>query len=288
MRFVCRRALRYHGVMPELPEVESVIRGLRDDLSGRRFCGLACSWERTLSGWSAADLNQALQGRSIQALTRRGKYIIIHTDSAALVIHLRMTGRLYICQQDERQVADRWLRVAFHLDDGRELRFSDLRKFGRVDWVDDLSTYFAHLGPEPLSPAFSEDYWNEHCARRKKSIKALLLDQEIIAGIGNIYADEACFLAGVHPARRADQLDGGERFRLRRAIIDVLGYAIQYEGASFQWYRKPDGSGGSLQTHFYVFNRGGQPCRSCATLIKKIKHGGRGTHFCPFCQPEAA
>ena len=271
--------------MPELPEVESVIRGLRGELIGRCLLNLDCFWERTISGETASAFAAAIRGHEIRSLTRRAKYIVIHTDTSAIVIHLRMTGRLYISEPDAQQEADRWLRVSFSLDDGRQLRFSDLRKFGRINWVENLTAFFAHLGPEPLSDAFDLAYLQAECARRHKSLKALLLDQEIVAGIGNIYADESCFLAGVHPTRRANTLSTGESARLHRYIRDVLRYAIRYEGASFQWYRKPDGSGGNVQKHFYVFNRAGEPCRNCATPIVKIRHGGRGTHFCPRCQP---
>ncbi len=271
--------------MPELPEVESVIRGLRGELIGRRLLNLDCFWERTLSDETASGFAAAIRGREIRSLARRAKYIVIHTDTAAIVIHLRMTGRLYISEPGAQQEADRWLRVSFSLDNGRQLRFSDLRKFGRIYWVEDMTAFFAHLGPEPLSDAFDLAYLRTECARRHKSLKALLLDQEIVAGIGNIYADESCFLAGVHPTRRANTLTAGESARLYRYIRDVLRYAIRYEGASFQWYRKPDGSSGNVQTHFYVFNRAGEPCRNCVTPIVKIRHGGRGTHFCPSCQP---
>lgn len=271
--------------MPELPEVESVIRGLESELVGRRFLEVSCNWEQTISGISVSAFSESLQGCEVRSLSRRAKYIIIHTDEAAIVIHLRMTGRLYICEADAYQEADRWLRVTFVLDDGRQLRFSDLRKFGRICWVRDLNSFFSHLGPEPLSDAFNLTYLQIECERRKKSIKTLLLDQEIVAGIGNIYADESCFLAGIHPARLANTLTTGEVSRLHRYVRDVLRYAIRYEGSSFQWYRKPDGSGGNLQEHFYVFNRAGASCRNCATPIVKIRHRGRGTHFCPDCQP---
>jgi len=276
---------RYDSFMPELPEVESVIRGLRDDLIGRQLLGLECHWERTLQNCSPATFDERIQGRVVSKLSRRGKYIVIHTDQSALVIHLRMTGRLYLARAGEKLAADRWLRVSFLLDDGWQLRFSDLRKFGRIALVDDLPSHFAHLGPEPLSEDFDLKGWKRICKARKKSIKTLLLDQRIVAGIGNIYADEACFLAGINPARPANSLTDAEVSRLHRSIRDVLQYAIQYEGSSFQWYRKPDGSGGNLQEHFYVFNRANECCRSCTKAIVKIRHHGRGTHFCPHCQP---
>ena len=280
-----RTQFGYHALMPELPEVESVIRGLEQDLIGRRICQTECFWERTISGIPVACFAEAIAGCEIHSLSRRAKYIILQTDAAAIVIHLRMTGRLYVSEPAEQHEADRWLRVSFMLEDGRQLRFSDLRKFGRIYWVEDLTRFFAHLGPEPLSDDFGLTYFQNECSRRNKSLKGLLLDQKIIAGIGNIYADESCFLAGVHPARRANSLTRSEVSRIHRYIRDVLLYAIRYEGASFQWYRKPDGSSGNMQTHFYVFNRAGEHCRSCTSSIVKIRHLGRGTYFCPHCQP---
>lgn len=277
---------RYDSFMPELPEVESVIRGLRDELIGRQLLGLECHWEKTLQGFTPVTFGKMIRGNTVTQLTRRGKYIIIHTDCSVIVIHLRMTGRLYLAQSEEKLEADRWLRVNFLLDDDWQLRFSDLRKFGRISLADGLASHFSHLGPEPLSEAFDINGFKMSCQARKKSIKTLLLDQGIVAGIGNIYADESCFLAGIHPTRPANSLTDSEVSRLHRCIRDVLRYAIQYEGSSFQWYRKPDGNEGNLQEHFYVFNRANGRCRSCEETIVKIRHHGRGTHFCPNCQPK--
>ena len=277
--------IRYSAQMPELPEVESVIRGLQDELVGRSIVEVCCLWKPTLANTNALELAESMNGHKIQALSRRAKYILLHITHGALAIHLRMTGRLYISDPQTFHEADRWLRVYFTLDDGRQLRFSDLRKFGRIYWVRDLPSFLGHLGPEPLSGSFSPNYWQEELSRRNKSLKAVLLDQGIVAGLGNIYADESCFLAGLHPARRANEMTASESHRLHRSIRDILRYAIRYEGASFQWYRKPDGNSGNLQKHFYVFNREGEFCRSCVTQIEKIRLVGRGTHFCPHCQP---
>lgn len=274
--------------MPELPEVESVIKGLKEELVGSQLIGFECLWEKTIDGWAVSDFEKLVQGTVVSDISRRGKYIIIHTVHSvhtAIVIHLRMTGRLYIGTVDEEYEADRWLRIAFNLNNGRQLRFSDLRKFGRIALVDDLSSYFSHLGPEPLSEEFDVNTFHSVCGSRRKSIKTLLLDQGIIAGVGNIYADESCFLAGINPSRISNTLTASEICRLYRSIREVLQYAIKFEGSSFQWYRKPDGSDGKLQNHFYVFNREGELCRSCTIPIVKIRHRGRGTHYCPFCQP---
>ena len=271
--------------MPELPEVESVIRGLKDGLVGSQLIGLECFWEKTIAGLAVSEFRGSIRGNVVKRLSRRGKYIIIHTDHSTIVIHLRMTGRLYLCQEEDQFDADQWLRITFLLKNGKQLRFSDLRKFGRITLVDDLPAFFSHLGPEPLSSAFTFAAFQSACASRRKSVKTLLLDQGIIAGVGNIYADESCFLAGVHPARISNTLTSSEMFRLYRSIREVLHYAIKFEGSSFQWYRKPDGSSGKLQDHFYVFNRECEPCRSCTQPIVKMRHRGRGTHFCPFCQP---
>jgi formamidopyrimidine-DNA glycosylase len=195
-----------------------------------------------------------------------------------------MTGRLYVVPDDAECEADRWLRFGLQLDGGQQLRFSDSRKFGRVYLSSDAATITAKLGPEPLAEDFTAASLEARLNGRRRNIKTLLLDQSFLAGVGNIYADEALFRAAIHPLRQADQLTPGEIVSLHEAIRVTLQDAIEAEGASINWYRKPDGSRGSAQTRFLVYGRTGEACFRCGHPIEKIRVAQRGTHFCPVCQ----
>ena len=220
-----------------------------------------------------------------QRLIDGGKYILIQLEHDTLVIHLKMSGRLYVVAAETAHEADKWVHVRFDLDAGRQLRFSDVRKFGRVYLTADVGMLLAHLGPEPLSEEFTLEHFREGMKGRKRAIKALLLEQEFIAGVGNIYADEALFRAGIHPTTPAHQLTEDDAALLHQTIRDALLLGIQHEGASINWYRKPDGEKGASQNHFYVYGRAELPCRQCGARINKIRVAQRGTHFCPECQP---
>ncbi len=271
--------------MPELPEVETVVRGLRAPLIGRTITHMTHQWERTLQTPHPAEFAARIQGQSIQAVTRRAKFIVLVLSEDVLIVHLRMTGRLYVTEPDVVQDADRWLRVCFGLDDGHELRFSDVRKFGRVSLASEVEQITGALGPEPLDDAFTLAVFRERMTGRNKLIKPLLLDQTFIAGVGNIYADEALFRAGIHPQRRSNSLSDDETARLHETVRAALADGVQHEGASINWYRKADGTKGNSQDHFYVYGRDGQPCKTCGHVIEKIRVAQRGTHFCPVCQP---
>ena len=271
--------------MPELPEVETVVRGLRAPLRGRRIEAMWQDWEPTIHSPSPQEFAARIAGQKVTAINRRGKYILIKLDLDTLVIHLKMSGRLYVARADERNEADRWVHVRFDLDGGQQLRFSDVRKFGKVYLTADVEALLSHLGPEPLSDAFSVAHFRAAMQGRKRAIKGLLMQQEFLAGVGNIYADEALFHAGIHPTVTADKLTKKDAALLRQTIRDVLQAGIKHEGASINWYRKPDGSTGESQNHFFVYGRDGLPCRQCGTAINKIRVAQRGTHFCPTCQP---
>lgn len=272
--------------MPELPEVETVVRGLSEPLIGRRVEGMWLDWAPTIHCPAPDEFAARLEGQRVRALGRRGKYILIALEHDTLVIHLKMSGRLYVTDADEEHEADRWVHVRFDLDGGRQLRFSDLRKFGRVYLTDDVDSLLSHLGPEPFSEDFTLERFRDGMRGRKRAIKSLLMAQEFIAGVGNIYADEALFRAGIHPATRVDLLTEADTERLHQTIREALLAGIEHEGASIGWYRKPDGEKGSSQNHFYVYGRTNLPCRHCGTAINKIRVAQRGTHFCPQCQPE--
>jgi formamidopyrimidine-DNA glycosylase len=269
--------------MPELPEVETVARALRPNLIGRRMIGVRNTWPRHIDRPDLAELLARIQGSEITGVSRRGKFLLFPLDSGdTLIVHLRMSGHLSVTDSSEK--ADKHTHTVFLLDDGHELRFRDTRKFGRVYLVDNLDEVVGKLGPEPLDDAFTADALHELIGGRKRVLKPLLLDQAFIAGIGNIYADEALFYAGLHPQRRSDTLSADDVARLHKAIQEVLQLGIEREGASISSYRKPDGEKGSMQGDVAVFRRTGESCYNCGSPIQRIVLGGRSTHFCPSCQ----
>ncbi len=271
--------------MPELPEVETVVRNLRPDLVGRQVQSVWYDWDNVIRTPAHPEFIARMEGRRILALRRRAKYIVAELDEGLLMVHLKMTGRLYVASKDVVHDADRWVHFRLGLDDGRELRFSDSRKFGRVYLTDAIEDVTGELGPEPLTDDFTAAIFTERMAGRSKNIKALLLDQSFIAGVGNIYADESLHRAGIHPLRRVNSLSADETKRLYQTVRQSLQDGINHEGASINWYRKPDGSKGSSQNHFFVYGRTGQSCHHCGHLVEKIRVAQRGTHFCPICQP---
>jgi formamidopyrimidine-DNA glycosylase len=271
--------------MPELPEVETVVRSLREPLAGRTILGAATDWPGALVTPDRLVFAARIAGQPVRRVDRRGKYILIALDPDTLIIHLKMTGRLYVTPDDAKQHADRWVHFTFQLDNAHQLRFSDSRKFGRVYLVSDPADVTGALGPEPLDPAFTLDVFRQRIAVRSGLLKPLLLNQAFVAGIGNIYADEALHASGLHPLRRAATLSDDDIARLYGAIRQVLADGVAREGASINWYRKPDGTKGSAQDGLSAYGRTGQPCPRCGHPIEKIVVGQRGTHLCPVCQP---
>jgi formamidopyrimidine-DNA glycosylase len=270
--------------MPELPEVETVVRGLREPLAGRTIIGASTTWPRALVTPDTPLFTARIAGQPVRGVDRRAKYILIRLDPDTLIVHLKMTGRLYVVPDASTEHADQWLRFVFQLDNGHQLRFSDARKFGRVYLVDDPARIVGALGPEPLEDAFTLDVFRARLARRSGQIKPLLLNQAFLAGMGNIYTDEALFLSQIHPQRQADTLGEDEIARLYAAIRSVLADGIAREGASVNWYRKPDGTKGKAQNSLQVYGRAGEPCLRCGHPVERIVVGQRGTHLCPACQ----
>ncbi len=263
--------------MPELPEVETVVRQLRAGLVGRRFTAFASHWPRQCSP-GPREVEAGIVGRSCVALERRAKYIVARLDDgAALLIHLRMSGRLAWAGDGE---PPRHVRAEFQLDRGR-LLFDDARKFGRVVYAADAAVATAALGAEPLAPGFTAARLARLLAGRERQIKPLLLDQAVVAGLGNIYVDEALFAAGIHPTTPANRLDRAAVGRLHRAIRAVLRAGIRHNGTSFDWIY-PEGR---MQQHLRVYGRAGESCLACGTPIERLRIGQRGTHVCPRCQP---
>ncbi len=270
--------------MPELPEVETVVRGLRAPLDGRTITGLSVGWPGAFATPDAPQFADRIAGQPVRGLDRRGKFIVIALQPDTLTIHLRMTGRLYVVPDDAEDHADRWIRARFQLDNAHQLRVSDARKFGRCWLVDDPQTVLGARGPEPLADDFTFAEFRARVAARQRQLKPLLLDQHVIAGIGNIYADEALFRARLHPLQTAAALDDDALRELYDAIRAVLRDGIAREGASVNWYRKPDGSRGSAQHGLNVYGRAGEPCPRCGHPVERIVVGQRGTHLCPACQ----
>lgn len=271
--------------MPELPEVETVVRGLRAPLIGHTIESMWYNWENSIATPHPNEFEQRVIGQQVKAISRRAKYIVIELEHDLLLVHLRMTGRLYVADNAEENEADKWVHVKFGLDKGRELRFSDSRKFGKVYLTDSLDKLTGGLGPEPLEAAFTVEIFKERLKNRNKMIKTLLLDQNFVAGVGNIYADEALHRAKIHPERNANSLSDAEIASLYETVRLVLNMGIDHEGASINWYRKPDGTLGESQNHFLVYGQAGQLCLSCEqAIIQKIRLAQRGTHFCPNCQ----
>lgn len=269
--------------MPELPEVETTVRALRRPLVGRTITEVRNDWPRHIGTPTLEELRVRINGCQVQAISRRAKYLVFSlSHGETLIVHLKMSGHLAIVEAAEP--ADKHVHTVFELDNGQELRFRDIRKFGRVYLVQEPNDILGKLGPEPLDRAFTPEQLGQRLDGRTRALKPLLLDQQLIAGIGNIYADEALFYAKLHPTRRAHTLSQGDIRRLHSAIQKVLRTGIEREGASIELYVKPDGSRGDMQNAVAVFRRTGAPCYACGQPIERIVLGGRSTHFCPSCQ----
>jgi formamidopyrimidine-DNA glycosylase len=273
--------------MPELPEVETVRRRLEPVLVGRRFDRVEILDPRLTRPEDPLAVAVELVGERVAAVDRRGKYLIVRFESGrALLVHLRMTGNLL--HVVGRLEDDPHRRAVVELDDGTVLAYRDVRRFGT--WLlaePGLAEPYldARLGREPLAQAFTTKRLSEALAGRRAPVKAAILDQRRLAGVGNIYADEALWRARIHPLRPAGELDEDELRALRRGIRAALNAGIERQGATLRDYRTPDGGSGRMQHEFKVYGREGQPCERCGRPIEKIRAAGRGTWFCPNCQP---
>ncbi len=272
--------------MPELPEVETVRAGLSPRLVGRRFEDIRILDSRLTRPVDPAEVAAELTGERVRAVDRRGKYLIVRFESGlVLLIHLRMTGTLVHSRNGAP--AESHVRAVVRLDDGSDVVYRDIRRFGTwlVLRADELDAYLAaRLGREPLEASFAARDLGERLAARKLPLKAALLDQRTVAGVGNIYADEALWRARLHPARPAGELDTRELRALHRGLRGALEAGIERQGATLRDYRTPDGIAGTMQHEFNVYGRAGEPCPRCGTPIAKTRLGGRGTWFCPGCQ----
>ena len=270
--------------MPELPEVETIAHYLRDGKAGEPgIIGQVAAqphllWEGCLHTPSPAELLVRLPGQSVEQVSRRGKFLIIHLAVDQLIVHLRMSGDLRLePSTDPIQPHDRFL---LDFKDGIRLAFNDPRKFGRIWLVADPQEVVSSLGPEPLDPAFTPPDLYQRLHARHRLLKPLLLDQSFLAGLGNIYTDEALHLARLHPNLTSDRVTQEQAATLFMAIRKILQDGIAHNGASIDWVYR----GGDFQNHFRAYQRTGLPCPVCGTPISRILVGQRGTHFCPTCQ----
>jgi len=268
--------------MPELPEVETIRTELLPWVLERRFVEVNVLDNKLVQSLPVVGL-QSLVGQSVQNLERRGKYIIFHlSNKQSLIIHLRMTGRLLV---DPREV-DKYARAIFLFSGDMRLVFSDMRRLGVIYLVEDAESVVGRLGVEPLSDNFTIELLLKLMRKHRIPIKVALLDQSIIAGIGNMYADEALFAAKVHPLVLTDELSIQQVQNLYYSVGDVLSSAIKSKGASIDSYVRPDGELGTAQIQFKVAHRKGEPCYVCHASIQRIMLRGRGSYFCPRCQSE--
>jgi formamidopyrimidine-DNA glycosylase len=278
--------------MPELPEVETVVRGLRASLPGRTILDIRLGKTDFID--DPVALGERLPGARIVEVTRVGKYISIRLADPIsrasqpeqpqyLIVHLGMTGRLTTCNPAD-EIAPH-THGFFALDDGRELRYTDIRRFGRILLASEalMAEFHGRLGAEPLEISV-EDFRSRFSSRHAR-IKALLLDQSVLRGVGNIYADESLFRARIHPARLAEDLTAAQLKDLRRAVRDVLTAAIRLRGSSISDYLDSEGKKGGYQQRHQVYQRAGKPCVRCGTKIRRVIVAGRSSHFCPRCQP---
>ncbi|HYY33554.1 MAG TPA: bifunctional DNA-formamidopyrimidine glycosylase/DNA-(apurinic or apyrimidinic site) lyase [Gaiellaceae bacterium] len=275
--------------MPELPEVETIRARLAPRLTGRRFERVEIADPRLTRPDPPEAIAAALEGERVRNIGRRGKYLIVEFESGRhLLIHLRMTGNVEHPARGGFE-ADPYRRAVVRLDDGSDVAYRDVRRFGTWTLLEpgELAGYIAarRLGDEPLERAFTTAALTGALTGRKAPIKAALLDQRAAAGLGNIYADEALWRARIHPLRPAGTLTPEEIGRLRKGIRAALEMGIARQGATLRDYRDPEGTRGRMQDEFRVYGRAGGPCLRCGTPIEKTRAGGRGTWFCPFCQP---
>lgn len=270
--------------MPELPEVETIAKYLRDGVRdqpsvlGMKVSSVDLLWERTMAEPSPRDFKQRVVGQSVESIWRRGKYLVIGLSDDTLLIHLRMSGDLFV--EPTQSVMAKHNRLVINFENKWRLTFNDSRKFGRVWLVSDPDTILGNLGPEPLDELFTVSEFHKNLQKYRRQLKPLLMDQSFIAGLGNIYTDEALHLARLHPLESSNYLSIGYADKLLNSIRVVLTSAIERNGTSIDWIYK----GGDYQKYLRVYGRTGEYCRECSQQIERIIVGQRSTHLCPNCQ----
>lgn len=273
--------------MPELPEVETVRRTLAELVTGKKIKNVSVFWPKMVKlPDEVEEFKLSLQDEVIENVDRRGKFLILNTDHFSLVSHLRMEGRYGLFSGKEP--VEKHTHVIFHFEDETELRYKDVRKFGTMHLFakgeESLHLPLSQLGPEPFSPDFTVAYLTGKLSKTERAVKAVLLDQTVLVGLGNIYVDEALFRSGIHPARKAKSIKKNEMKKLHKEIIDTLGEAVEQGGSTIRSYVNSQGQIGMFQQQLFVYGRKNEECRNCGKPIEKNVTAGRGTHFCPSCQ----
>ena len=273
--------------MPELPEVETIRRTLQELVINKKVAHVSVFWPKIIKHPEEAfQFTDALVGQTITDIGRRGKFLILYTTDFALVSHLRMEGKYGLFHKEDP--VEKHTHIIFHFTDGTELRYKDVRKFGTMHLYLKGEEFkvlpLSQLGPEPLSDEFTTELLVSRLAKTKRNIKAALLDQKIIVGIGNIYVDEALFRSSIHPERPADSLTNKEIMKLHEEIIATLTEAVQKGGSTIRSYVNSQGQIGMFQLELYAYGRAGEECKICGSTLERIISGGRGTVFCPSCQ----
>ena len=267
--------------MPELPEVETIRRALEPALVGARIEDISLP-DPAIAGPEGPEALREAVGATVRAVLRRGKHLILLLNgNRGIVLHLRMTGAVFL-QQPECRAR---VRAVLSFSNGERIAFNDIRRLGTIRLYDDLKPLLSRLGPEPLDDGFTVDSFEKSLSRHRIPVKAALLDQQIVSGVGNMYADEALFKACIHPLTPADQLDHAQVARLQHAIRVVLDHAIDRQGASIDTYWLPNGERGSAHDAFCVAHRKDAPCPRCGTPIQRVMIRKRGAYYCPTCQP---
>jgi formamidopyrimidine-DNA glycosylase len=274
--------------MPELPEVETVRRTLEKLVLNKTIDTVSINWPKMIkSPLEAEQFSDALKGQTIKEISRRGKFLIFYTDDFALVSHLRMEGKYAVYPHSEP--IDKHTHVIFHFSDGTELRYKDVRKFGTMHLYSKGSEFeippLIDLGPEPFSEDFTVEYLSQKLKKTNRKIKPALLDQKIVVGLGNIYVDEALFRSRIHPETIANLLDDEQIKVLHQEIIQTLSEAVHKGGSTIRSYVNSQGEIGMFQLELFVYGKKGENCKNCGQELEKTVVGGRGTHFCPNCQP---
>jgi len=273
--------------MPELPEVETIARGLDRCLVGDVIDSVRVRWPGSVATPCGSEFERQLIGQTISAVWRRAKFLVIDLSRAnhgrmSLIVHLRMTGRLLVDPAEPEPKHDH---VAFSLSSGRTLTFRDVRKFGRIHLVSDKALVLSRLGPEPLAADFAAADLLAILKSRKRQIKPLLLDQQMIAGLGNIYVDESLWAACLHPLTRSHLVSDAQVESLYHGMRRVLQCALDNGGTTLRDYRDQANEPGRNASALQAYGKDGKPCSRCGTPIAKMCVGGRGTHYCPTCQP---
>ncbi|WP_242145541.1 MULTISPECIES: DNA-formamidopyrimidine glycosylase [unclassified Bacillus cereus group] len=274
--------------MPELPEVENVRRTLENLVTGKTMKDVIVTYPKLVKRPDDAELfKELLRGETIERIERRGKFLLLYVTNYVIVSHLRMEGKYFLHESDE--LVDKHTHVRFQFTDGTELHYKDVRKFGTMHLFTKGEEFkempLADLGPEPFGPELTVEYLQEKLQKTNRKIKVALLDQRLLVGLGNIYVDEVLFRSGIYPEREASSLAKNEIEKIHAATVATLTEAVKRGGSTIRSYINSQGEIGSFQDLLNVYGKKGEPCVTCGTAIEKIVVGGRGTHYCPHCQP---